>query len=68
MRLAAQDLEAFDSTCADLQTAVGRRVERTEVVRELMAMFVQDTDIQRRVSTGLEGRGVSRGGDVGLGL
>jgi hypothetical protein len=68
MRLAGGDADALDRACIDLRAVVGRRVDRSEVMRELVALFLQDDKIRERVATGLEGRKISRGGDVGLGL
>lgn len=68
IRVSGRDLEAFDASCRELEPVAGRRVERSEIVRELMAKFVRDRDIQREIGVELRGTGMSRGGDVGLGL
>lgn len=68
MRLAAPDADALDRACIDLRSEVGRRVDRSEVIRELIGLFLKDPAIRQQVTTGLEGRRIGRGGDVGLGL
>lgn len=68
MRLAGGDADALDRACIDVRAEVGRRVDRSEVMRELVALFLRDDDIKQRVTAGLEARKISRGGDVGLGL
>jgi hypothetical protein len=69
VRMGARDLAAFDETCErSLEPVAGRKVERTDVVRELMAALANDRDLQRRIGRSLGERGLSRGGDISLGL
>jgi Arc/MetJ-type ribon-helix-helix transcriptional regulator len=68
MRLAPEDALALDRLALDLRAEVGRRVDRSEVIREAIALVLTDKSLQKRMTTNLERRNISRGGNIGLDL
>jgi hypothetical protein len=62
MRFPADEITAFDQAILHHSARVGRRVDRTEAIRGLAHLFVEDSDVaDRAIQAAVELVGPDRG-------
>ncbi len=53
--LEAASADAFDEALLDLRRRTGKRVDKSQVVRELLALLAEDTALRKEVADRLSG-------------